>query len=212
MTGALLDEVSETLYARHTDDPAAAAAARQAYEARRGRVHQEDAELWEAWSAAFVEWYVVERVAPGDRLPLAATSYAALGDGDPRREVIRALVTSHRSLFEIVGLTPARVELVDLLGGATFVVTERRAMHGVDLGDVAELRLVGLGDQIYFGRTFIYHPKSARNAIVARAQGLLDGGASRRDVIDHIAHLRVQITRYRHMSAARVYEPGSRLA
>src|SRR6185295_13517917 len=71
---ALLDEVIETLYARHTADPDAASAARREYEERRGRVHQED-ELWEPWSAAFVEWYVVERVAPGDRHPPAARTY-----------------------------------------------------------------------------------------------------------------------------------------
>jgi hypothetical protein len=68
---ALLDRVIEELYARHTSDTEAAGIARREYEERRGRVHQED-ELWEAWSAAFVEWYVVERVAPGARLPPAA--------------------------------------------------------------------------------------------------------------------------------------------
>ena len=50
---ALLDEVIETLYARHTADPDAASVARREYEERRGKVHQED-ELWEPWSAAFV--------------------------------------------------------------------------------------------------------------------------------------------------------------
>ena len=57
---ALLDEVIEELYASHTSDTEAAAAARREYEQRRGKVHQDD-ELWEAWSAAFVEWYVIER-------------------------------------------------------------------------------------------------------------------------------------------------------
>ena len=40
---------------------------------------------------------------------------------------------------------------------------------------------------------------------------MLAKGASRRDVIDQIAQLRVQVTRYRHMPAARVYELGSRI-
>jgi hypothetical protein len=214
-TAALLDEVIETLYARHTTDADAASAARREYEERRGRVHQDD-ELWEPWSAAFVEWYVVERVAPGDRHPPAARTYRELAAaGDSRAAVVRALVTSQRSLFEIRAIARGRIELLDLLGGAVFHVDEQRALHGVEVGDVAAHRLVGLpGDgagEIQFGRTFIYHAKVARAAIVDRARSMLAGGSTRRDVIDHMAQLRVQVTRYRHMPVARVYELGSRI-
>jgi hypothetical protein len=208
---ATLDEVIELLYGRHTADAEAAHDARRAYEERRGKVHQDD-ELWEAWSAAFVEWYVVERAAPGTGEPLAAQTYRALAAaGDPRAAAARALLTSQRSLFEVRAMARGRIELLDLLGGAVFHVDEQRALHGVELGDVAELRLVGLAGEVRFGRTFIYHPKAARAAIVERARALLAEGASRRDAIDHIAQLRVQVTRYRHMPAARVYELGARL-
>jgi hypothetical protein len=210
-TAALLDEVIEALYARHTADPEAAAVARHAYEERRGKVHQED-ELWEAWSAAFVEWYVVERVAPDETVPAAARTYRELAAaGDPRADVARALVTSQRSLYEIRAITRGRIELLDLLGGAVFNVDEQRALHGVEVGDVAELRLIGIAGEVQFGRTFIYHPKAARGAIVERARAMLGGGATRRDVIDHIAQLRVNVTRYRHMPVARVYELGARI-
>ncbi len=209
---ALLDQVTEELYTRHTGDVEAAATARREYEERRGRVHQDD-ELWEAWSAAFVEWFVVERVAPGQRVPLAALTCRELGAEDPRTSAIRALVTSQRSLFEVraMGKGGRNIQLLDLLGGAVFHVDEQRALHGVEAGDVAELRLIGVAGEVRFGRTFIYHPKAARGAIVERARAMLAKGASRRDVIDHIALLRVQVTRYRHMPAARVYELGSRL-
>ncbi|HEX2689187.1 MAG TPA: hypothetical protein VHN14_21345 [Kofleriaceae bacterium] len=205
---ALLDEVIETLYARHTADPDAASLARREYEERRGKVHQDD-ELWEPWSAAFVEWYVVERVAPGDTRPPAVRTVRELAAaGDPRAGAARALVTSQRSLFEIRAITPGRVELLDLLGGAVFQVDEQRALHGVEVGDVAELRLIGIAGEVHFGRTFLYHPKAARAAIVERARTMLARGSTRRDVIDHIAQLRVQVTRYRHMPIARVYEQG----
>jgi len=206
----LLDRVTEELFARHTADVDSASQARREYEERRGKVHQED-ELWEAWSDAFVEWFVVERVAAGQRLPPAAASYRELSPEDPRAEAVRALVTSQRSLFEIRAIRTGRVEVLDLIGGAVFHVDEQRALHGVEVGTVAELRLVGVGGEVRFGRTFIYHPKDARAAIVERARALLAKGMSRRDVIDHIAQLRVQVTRYRHMPPARVYELGSRL-
>ena len=151
MTAALLDQVIEELYVRHTADTEAASHARRDYEGRRGRVHQDD-ELWEAWSAAFVEWLVVERVAPGETIPPAGLTYRELRDaGDPRAEIVGALVTSQRSLFEIKSTRQARVELLDLLGGATFVVDEQRALHGVEIGDVA-----------------VFPPMSPRAAFVVR--------------------------------------------
>ena len=209
-TAALLEQVIEELYARHTADTEAAGLARREYEERRGKVHQDD-ELWESWSAAFVEWYVVERVGP-DGVPPALVSAREMREaGDPRADLVQALVTSHRSLFEVTAMKPGRIEVVDLLGGAELHVVEQRALHGVDVGDVAELRLVGARGEVRFARTFIYHPKAARGAIVERARAMLSRGASRRDVIDQIAQLRVQVTRYRHMAPARVYELGSRI-
>ncbi len=208
---AILDEVIEELYARHTADATAAHAARVDYEERRGKVHQDD-ELWEAWSAAFVEWYVVERVGVGDGRPPAVATYRAMvAAADPRADVVRALITSQRSLFEVRALpADGRAVLLDLLGGAVLEVRDRR-LDGVEVGDVAELRLVGVRGAICFGRTFIYHPKEARPAIVARARAMLGAGRSRRDVIDRVAQLRVQVTRYRHMPAARVYELDLRI-
>jgi hypothetical protein len=210
-TAAELDGIIEDLYARHTTDTEAAGLARREYEERRGKVHQDD-ELWEPWSAAFVEWYVVERVADGADVPPAALTYRELAAAsDPRANLVKALVTSQRSLYEVRAMAKGRIELLDLLGGAEIHVSEQRAMFGVEVGDVAELRLIGANTEVQFGRTFIYHPKAARAAIVERARGMLAKGATRRDVIDQVAQLRVQVTRYRHMTPARVYELGSRI-
>ena len=210
-TAALLEQVTEELYAQHTANVEVAGAARKEYEERRGKVHQDD-ELWEPWSAAFVEWFVIERVARGARFPAAERSLAALDPDDERAAVIRALLTSQRSLFEVRAMKVGKpIELLDLLGGAVFHVQAQRTLDGVEIGDVAELRLVGVGGDVLFGRTYIYHPATARAAIVERARAMLGKGATRRDVIDQIATLRVQVTRYRHMPPARVYELGSRI-
>ena len=210
-TAALLEQVTEELYARHTEDTEAAGAARREYEERRGKVHQDD-DLWEAWSSAFVEWYVVERAGESEGVPPASHTYRELAAaGDERASVVAALLTSQRSLYEVRAFRKGQVEVVDLLGGAEFYVSEPRAMVGVDVGDVAELRLVGLRREVVFGRTFIYHPKAARAAIVERARAMMSKGASRRDVIDQVAKVRTLLLRYRHMAPARVYELGSRI-
>jgi len=209
---ARLDAVLDRLIAEHTGDAATVLAARKEYEERRGRVH-EDEDLWERWSAAFVEWFVIERIAAGADLPPAAlTLRRARADGDAETEaVVAALLRSHRSLFEVRGLGRAAVEVLDLLGGGAFSVAEPRAMHGVEVGDVVELRLIGWQDAVWFGRTFVFHPKDARAAILDHARALLARGQSRRDVIDHVAALRVRVNRYRHVAAAKVYELGSKV-
>ena len=211
---ARLERVLDGLIARHAADPAKAQAARQQYEARRGKVHQDD-ELWEAWSAAFVEWLVIERLDEDGLVPVerSLAALAAVGGQAERagldqddRALATALLTSHRSLFEVRQMERGRVELLDLLGGGEFSVMEPRALVGVEVGDVAELRLCGIEDEVVFGRTFIYHPRSARGVIVEQASAMLARGASRREVIDRMASLRVTLSRYRHVPAARVYQ------
>lgn len=203
---AVLDRVMDALIEEHMQDEDRVVAARREFEDRRGRVFQEE-ELWERWSAAFVEWFVIERVGEGDLPPAARSLARARAEGRERdAAAIRALLTSHRSLFEIRALREGRVELLDLLGGAEIRVAEQRAMHGVGVGDVAELRVVGFEGDVVFGRTFVFHPPAAREAILGHARRLTGDGADRRAVIDHVAALRVKVERYRHMPPARVYE------
>ena len=204
---AELDVVLDRLIAEHTRDDELVVAARRDYEERRGRVF-EDEPLWDAWSAAFIEWFLVERIAPGADAPVAARSLAAAraaGD-DGAAAQIRAYLTSHRSLYEVRALGGGRVELVDLIGGAAFSVAEPRTLHGVEVGDVAELRVIGWGGEVLFGRTFVYHPPAARAAIIAHVAGLAARGDDRRAIVDHVASLRLKVDRYRHVAPAKVYE------
>lgn len=204
---AALEVVLDRLIAEHAQDDEAVVAARREYEERRGRVF-EDEQLWDAWSAAFIEWFLVERIPAGADAPVAARSLVRARDAGEldRAAEIRAYLTSHRSLFEVRALGGGRVELVDLIGGASFSVAEPRTLHGVDVGDVAELRVIGWGGEVLFGRTFVYHPPAARAAIAAHVAALAARGDDRRAIVDHVASLRIKVDRYRHVAPAKVYE------
>ncbi|RMH43997.1 MAG: hypothetical protein D6689_03610 [Deltaproteobacteria bacterium] len=202
LVGQLIDEVIERV-AGDADD---VARARADFDDRRGRVF-EDEELWEAWTQAFLEWYAFERVRDGQRWPPAASLLA--GEPDPdRRDAVRALIRSHRSLFEVVAIEPGRVRLRDLIGGARFAVDEPRALHGVSAGDVVEARLVGVGGHVVFGRALCYHPPATGRAVAARVAALRAAGRDRRDILDAIAALRVKALRYPNVAPERVYAPG----
>ncbi|HUH01295.1 MAG TPA: hypothetical protein VML75_04825, partial [Kofleriaceae bacterium] len=118
LVGGLLDELIE-----RCGEPATVgdlSAARKSFDDRRGRVF-EDEELWERWTQAFLEWYVLERVAPDADAPPVVLALRA--EAEPARVAgLRALVTSQRSLFEVRALRPGGVELHDLLGGGEFAV------------------------------------------------------------------------------------------
>lgn len=226
---AFLHAVLDDVIALYGSEPhtGAVTAARQEYHERRDRVF-EDQELWEAWTQAFLEWYVIERPqsdvpesgdasesgdTPG--APPAAryltrylTRYLAGTDADDqrRRTALRAWLTSYRSLFEVRALRAGEVELVDLLGGGQFLVDEQRALAGVSAGDVAELRLIGFEDRVRFGKTFLFHPAGTRDAIVTHARRMVEQGHGRRDIMDLCARLRVRCERYRHVSPVRVYQ------
>jgi hypothetical protein len=202
---AVIDEAIERFGgAAHTG---VITAARQEYDARRGRVF-EDEPLWEAWTQAFLEWYVLERpLAEAQGRPAAVQVLDdARRQGDAQREAAaRACLVSHRSLFEVRALTAGRVELLDLIGGAQFSVCEPRAIVGVSVGDVAEMRLIGFAGEVLFGRTFCYHPSGTRDAIVAQVRDMRAQGGSRQDMVDFCASLRIRCQRYRHVPPARIY-------
>ena len=211
-TPAQIERTLDELVAGHGMADATVGAARKHYEAKRGNVHQ-DEELWEIWSAGFVEWLVIESelVTQGPAVAIrAAEDWRRRGDLRAAT-LATALATSHRSLFEIMAMRDGRVEILDLLGGARFFVVEPRSLVGVDIGDVAELRLLGIDDDVYFAKTFVYHPKAARDDIVAHAQTVLRQGGARLDAVDAIAVLRAYVPRYRHLPPARIYKMGSKL-
>jgi hypothetical protein len=185
------------------DCAAEVAAARAEYDERRGRVF-EDEVLWEAWTQAFLEWYVLERTFTGDLFPPAAQALAR--EEDPQRAAaLRALLTSHRSLFEVRRSGGGRVTLLDLIGGGEFEVTEQRALHGVEPGDVVEARLVGV-DEVCFARTFCFHPAGTRDSIIRHIARLREQGKERHEIIDYVAGLRVRSERYNHVPPEKIYE------
>ncbi len=189
------------------EDESDLATAHESYEQYRGRVF-EDEELWENWSQAFLEWYALGK--HGAETSPIVEYLASLNPDDKlyprRRAALSAWLTSQRSLYEIRALNAGRVELLDILGGGWFAVAEQRALAGVSVGDVAELRLVGFEGDVRFGRTFLFHPPDTREAVLTQAERIRGLGGSKDDIVDYCASLRIRCERYRHVTPRRVYE------
>lgn len=186
------------------------AAAREEYFARAGKVFEDDAELFEGRVASFLEWYVLERPLSGGPPPVLRALARAREAGEPAETcaVLAHLATSHRSLFDLATVEGTTVELEDVLGGARFRVVERRSTVGFEVGDLVEARLVWDGTQVIFGKTFLFHPRDAREEALATVDGALARGTAREDVIFLLSRLHVRWHRHGHVNAARVYRGG----
>lgn len=181
--------------------------AREQYETRRGLV-REDEELWELWSQIFVEWFALEWTGGGDARPPAARMLERTPEGKDAA-TLRAWLRSQRALVEILAMRPGVVRVRDLLRGGLFEVAEKRSLHGVDTGDIAEVRLIGFDGQVRFGRTFLFHPSGARAVIEEQIAQRLAQGLSPEEILDHCAQLRLRTERYRHVDPVRVYRAAN---
>jgi hypothetical protein len=204
---SLLDELAAR-YARSAYH-AEISSAREDYFTRSGKVFEDDAEVYEARTVAFLEWYVIERPLDGglppviDALQKYPTSTAAQSN---RAEALACLATSHRSLFDIAHVDDDAIELEDVLGGARFRVSERRSTIGFEVGALVEARVVWEGQQPVFAKTFLFHPRDARTEILDVVDSSLAAGTDRDEIMFHLAQLYLRWHRHGHTNAARIYK------
>jgi hypothetical protein len=180
--------------------------AREEYFERAGKVFDDDAELFEGRMAAFLEWYVLERPFRGGGI---APVVHVLDDDRAlpveERRTIALLAASHRSLFELHEVDDRTMDLEDVLGGARFLVTERRHTIGFNRGDLFEARVISDGAAVIFGKTFIFHPGDAREVALTAVDAALERGVPREEILFDLARRHVRWHRYGHIGAAKIY-------
>ncbi|HTE53846.1 MAG TPA: hypothetical protein VK698_23485 [Kofleriaceae bacterium] len=204
----LLYRVADDLFHRlGGEDAGELAGARELYDGRRGRVRQ-DEELWEPWTQAFLEWFAFEWEGADRAGPPALRALA--GEEDARRgAALRAWLRSQRALVTLGRQRAGRLRVRDLCRGALFEVAEPRALHGVEAGDVAEVRLIGFEGQVRFGRTFLFHPTGTAAAIEERIAQMRGQGRTTEEILDQVAAVRLRTDRYRHVDPVRLYRAAT---
>lgn len=187
------------------------ASAKDHFFERAGKVFDDDGELFESRLASFLEWYVLERplddVGRSPVLELLAESARpdAASDLVESRLTLAALATSHRSLFDVAAVDGHVVELEDLVRGARFRVVERRSTIGFEVADVLEARLLWDGEQVVFGKTFLFHPRDAREEILRLVDGAIERGVATDELLFQLSRLHLRWHRQGHAGAAKVY-------
>jgi hypothetical protein len=186
-------------------------AAREEYFARSGKVFEDDAEVHEARTISFLEWYVIERPLVSGLPPVivALEDARARPISASRLQALASLAGSHRSLFDIAHVDGNVIELEDVLGGARFRVVERRSTIGFEVGSLVETRVVWDGEQPVFAKTFLFHPRDARSDVLDYVDGAAAAGTDRDEIMFHLAQLYLRWHRHGHSNAARIYKGTS---
>jgi hypothetical protein len=185
------------------------ASAREDYFTRSGRVFEDDAEVHELRTLAFLEWYVIERPLRGELPPVLRALRQTLANPAPdpaRLDALGRVAASHRSLFDIADVDDTSVELEDILAGGRFRVVERRSTIGFEVGSIVEARLAWDGAKVVFTKTFLFHPKDARSPILDLVDESLSQGLSPDEIMFQLAQLYLRWHRHGHVNAARIYK------
>ena len=183
--------------------------ARDEFFEKAGKVFDDDGDLFEGRMASFLEWYIIERAfADGATPALRVASGATPSFTAEERAVAVRLATSHRSLFEVATVNGNVVEVDDLLGGARFLVTERRSTIGFEPGALFEARLVWDGQGVVFGKTFLFHPPDAHEQVMQVVERAQARNTPALELLFQLSRLYVRWNRFNHLGAAKIYAAG----
>lgn len=182
-------------------------AARAEYSTLAGEVFDEDRQL-ELRLAGFLEYYVCDRVAPWVQATPARARYLdALPSTAPAQAaVLRAFTETWHGLFQVVALDEGAVRLLSLSSRSEVLVSERRTLHGLTLGDVLEARLIPFGEMRAFSGAWVWHPHEAGPLILREAERRRVAGLPERELLFDCARRSLKADRYRQIAIERIYD------
>jgi hypothetical protein len=157
-------------FAPHADDMVKA---KEEYFALTGGEVHEDDRAYEQRMQAFFNWFLFDRKLE-DATPLERY-LREKGSELPGKEkdILLGFTKSRLALYEFRGMRgifsrpkQGQVRVRDAITSDDFDVTERRQMHGLEIGDLFEARLVPVERTFHFSTSFTYHPREVRKAIL----------------------------------------------
>ena len=187
---------------------------KEEYFARTGGEVHEDDRCYEQRMQAFFNWFLFDRRQSDGSTPVERylrANGAELPGKD--KEILIGCTQSRIGIYEYRGRgglfsrpKSGQVRVRDAITGDAFDVTERRQMHGLEIGDLFEARLVPVGRTWHFSTSFTYHPAEVhpeiRKEIKRRKkQGPVDARALAWD----LERMGLQHERFRNVSIHAIY-------
>lgn len=183
-------------------------AAKRDYFARTGELFDDDKQF-EMRMASFLEHYLFDRPGADGQTPAQRRYAQALREGPPEvAAAYRSFTETVHGLFEVRRLGRGFVLARDLGRLEDYEVTERRAIPGLQVGDVLEARLIPFGGGYWFSSAFVCHPRAAFDLIRREARRRRKAGeaAPSRELAWDCAQRSLKADRYRNIAIDRIYD------
>jgi hypothetical protein len=178
-----------------------------------GEVHEDD-RCFESRLQGFFNWYLFDRkqdgVTPVQRFLQEKGANLKAQDKD----VLMGFTQSRLSLYEYRGRKgfflrrPKRgqVRVRDIVANKPFDVTERRQMHGLEIGDIFEARLIPVGGTWHFSTSFTYHPREQKPLILREIKRRKkQGPVDIRALAWELERMSLQAERFRNVNIDAIY-------
>jgi hypothetical protein len=184
-------------------------AARAEYFRLTGEVFEDDRNF-EMRMACFLDYYVFDHRSPSTGRTAAEELHTAkLLASAPEAAVLEAFTRTVHGLFEVRKLGAGFVRLRELFSGEDYDVTERRALAGLQKGDVLEARLIPLdGGGLVFSSAFCFHPREAVKAIKREVKRRKKKEPDRppQQLVWEAAKRAMKVNRYRQIAVDKIYD------
>jgi hypothetical protein len=178
-----------------------------------GEVHAED-RCFESRMQAFFNWYLFDRK-QGTATPVQRflqEKGAELQGGD--KEIVIGFTRSRLSLYEYRGrrgfwrkVESGQIRIRDAISNEDFEVAERRQMHGLEIGDFFEARLVPVSGTWHFSTSFTYHPREMRKVILREIRKRKKkGDVDVRALCWELERMSLHAERFRNVSIEAIYD------
>jgi hypothetical protein len=195
-------------------DPADMVRAKEEYFGGTGGEVHEDDRCYEQRMQAFFNWFLFDRK-QADGSTAVYRFLREKGAELPRKDkdVLLGCTQSRLGLYEYRGTRgfftrprKGQVRVRDAISGEDFDVTERRQMHGLEVGDLFEARLVPVERTYHFSTSFTYHPREVFPAIRREIKRRKRAGAvDARALAWELERMSLQHERFRNVSVQAIY-------
>ncbi len=181
--------------------------AKEEFFERAGRV-AEGSEVFETQMRAFLDWYIFDRplkihdVAPVKMFVLEHVDTLTEED----QQIYIALAKSVHSLFELTKVKGSDIYIKDLFDGVKYVVRESEVNTGFSKKDLFEARLIEIGDRLYFGNSFIFHPGETRPFVLKQVKSTRYLESKEKLKLLHkLASMKLKTDQYSHIDVKHIY-------
>jgi hypothetical protein len=168
----------------------------------------EQSDHYELRMSQFYDWYFFTRELKGyGHTPLDSCHLVReLRFSEDEENLIQRLKESRHSLFEVTKIKGSELTITDLFRQEKITLTHDQNLHGIEVKDIFDVRLLPNGSSWIFTKGFCFHPAEARKFILAEVKKhIKDPDLDRELFTLRLIKMKYKFEQYRHVSPDLVY-------